>query len=423
MKINLYRRHKPNCLGGHRWQSRSSELEERRKAWKRCDCVIHFSATIGGKFGRKATPTCDWDEARAFASAQAISGTWEGALTVPPPPAPEAASAPRISISDACKIFLTNREGAELAPATLRKYRTFTKQLTGYADNRGYVMIDQFTMADADLFAASWKMGARAKGKWLGFLRAFSRFALNRKWITESFVSPDLKPPIGSSKSADKMPFTDEEIERIMAACDNPPRPMKQRDRSAGQVGCAYRNDQGDGEWTGADLKDLIELMLHTGFRISDATLFDMNRLRGNEIMIRAQKNGNHVFAWIPDSVRDRLLARAKLHGNRPFIVGRSERLETVTNVWRRRITHAFDAAGAFAHPPTPHRFRHTFARMLLERGVSVADVADLMGDEEKTIRSHYAAWVTSRQERLTGILKKTFSERPKQAVLQGGRG
>ena len=75
---------------------------------------------------------------------------------------------------------------------------------------------------------------------------------------------------------------------------------------------------------TGADL---IELMLHTGFRISDATLFDMSRLRGNEIMIRAQKNGNHVFAWIADSVRDPLLARAKLHGNRPFIVGRSERL------------------------------------------------------------------------------------------------
>jgi hypothetical protein len=26
----------------------------------------------------------------------------------------------------------------------------------------------------------------------------------------------------------------------------------------------------------------LIELMVHTGFRISDATLFDMSRLRGN---------------------------------------------------------------------------------------------------------------------------------------------
>ena len=120
--------------------------------------------------------------------------------------------------------------------------------------------------------------------------------------------------------------------------------------------------------------------------------------------MIRAQKNGNHVFAWVPDSVRDRLLALVKQHGNRPFILGRSERLETVTNAWRRRIGHAFEAAGEFAQPLTPHRFRQTFARMLLERGVSVADVADLMGDEEKTIRARYAAWVSSRQERLTGF-------------------
>jgi hypothetical protein len=58
-------------------------------------------------------------------------------------------------------------------------------------------------------------------------------------------------------------------------------------------------------------LKDLIELMVHTGFRISDATLFDMSRLQGNNVMIRAQKNGHHVFAWLPDRVRDRLTTRA----------------------------------------------------------------------------------------------------------------
>ena len=31
----------------------------------------------------------------------------------------------RITIADACQIFITNRESAGLAPATLRKYRTF----------------------------------------------------------------------------------------------------------------------------------------------------------------------------------------------------------------------------------------------------------------------------------------------------------
>ena len=109
------------------------------------------------------------------------------------------------------------------------------------------------------------------------------------------------------------------------------------------------------------------------------------------------------------------------MHGNRPFIVGRSRRLESLTNVWRRRIAQAFAAAGEFEQTPTPHRFRHTFARILLEKGVSVADVAELMGDDEETVRISYSAWVPERQNRLTAILRDAFSERPKLVGIRGG--
>lgn len=70
----------------------------------------------------------------------------------------------------------------------------------------------------------------------------------------------------------------------------------------------------------------------------------------------------------------------------------------------------------------TPHRFRHTFARILLQKGVPVADVADLLGDDEETVRRHYARWVPERQARLTNILKEAFSDKPRLVVLQGGR-
>jgi hypothetical protein len=36
-----------------------------------------------------------------------------------------------------------------------------------------------------------------------------------------------------------------------------------------------------------------------------------MKRLQGNQIQIRAHKNGKPVFGIIPDWVRDRLIARA----------------------------------------------------------------------------------------------------------------
>jgi site-specific recombinase XerD len=82
-------------------------------------------------------------------------------------------------------VFITNRESAGVAPATLRKYRTFTKQIAAYGESRGYVMLDQFTPADIDLFWANWKLSARAKGKRLHALRAFFRFSVNRKWTPE----------------------------------------------------------------------------------------------------------------------------------------------------------------------------------------------------------------------------------------------
>jgi integrase len=67
---------------------------------------------------------------------------------------------------------------------------------------------------------------------------------------------------------------------------------------------------------------------------------------------------------------------------------------------------------------PTPHRFRHTFARILLQKGVPVADVADLLGDDEETVREHYARWVPERQARLTSILREAFVDKPKPKLV-----
>lgn len=404
MALNLYRRHREACEAGRPFDSRSGEFEERKRAWKRCGCLIFASGTLAGKFSRRCLNTSDWDKAREIARGYEESGSWV-AQPVPAPPPPSADEKPRTTVSTACETFITNREAAGLTAATLRKYRTFAKQIGDFADGRGYVMLDQFTPEDIDRFWANWKLGPRAKGKRLTTLRAFFRFCVNRKWIAESPVSSDIKAPVGSSRAANKAPFTDVELNRIIAACDH--------------VKVEWKNETGTGEWTGDDLKDLIWLMLYTGFRISDATLFSVKRLHGDQVFVRAKKNGGDVFAFVPEWLQERLRTRAARFGERPFIVARSDRLETITNIWRRRVAKAFEAAGPFDEPPTPHRFRHTFARILLQKGVPVADVADLLGDDEKTVRDHYARWVPERQERLTRILKDAFSERPKP---NGGR-
>lgn len=410
MALKLYRRHRKECEGGHAEDTRSGEFEEGRRGWKRCACLIHVAGTLGGKFNRKQTGRSQWEEARNFAAALETASVWDGKAD--PAPTPVALSTPScITIVDAVKVFLTNREGTKIASATLRKYKTFTKQLTGFAETRGYVVLDQFTSSDMDVFYSGLSLGVRAKAKRLSTLRAFFRFCVNRKWITENPVSTDIRPPVGASRVANKFPYTDEELQRIIEACD--------------RVGAiSWMNGRDSGVWTGEDVKEFIWVMVYTGLRISDVGLFHMNRLKGNEVFLRAKKNGGEVFAYLPDWLADRLQARAKQLGARIFVVGVSDRLETITDMWRRKINKVFELAGAFEETPTPHRFRHTFARILLQRGVPVSDVADLLGDDEKTVRQHYSRWVPERQARLTKILKDAFDNKPKPKLvaIAGGR-
>ncbi|HTV55315.1 MAG TPA: site-specific integrase [Terriglobia bacterium] len=410
MALKLYRRHRKECEAGLPEDARTGEVEERRRGWKKCACLIHASGTLGGHFNRRQTGRFTWDEARAVAAAWEEAGSWDGKPEPPSPPLQEPVSS-RITLDEATKVFLALREGDKIAPATLRKYKTFTKQLQAFAAARGYVMLDQLTSADIDRFYAGLKLGVRAKAKRLGTLRSFFRFCMNREWLEKNPVSKDLRPPLGANRVANKIPFTDSELERIINACD-------------ALGGVEWTNGDGEGAWTGEDAKDFIWTLTYTGLRISDVALFDMKRLQGNEVFLRAKKNGGDVFAYIPDWLRDRLVARSEMQGHMLFVVGPSRRLETVTNTWRRRLDRVFNLAEPFDEKPTPHRFRHTFARILLQRGVPVADVADLLGDDEATVREHYARWVPERQARLTKILKDAFEDkpRPKLVAIPGGR-
>lgn len=389
MPLTLYRRHRLECEAKKPEDFRTSEFDEKRKDYRgRCQCQIHVSGTLAGQRRRRTTGKLTWDEARAYAAALEAAGSWDGKVAQLVPEAATPQPPPRVTIEQALTVFLANRENTVALP-TYRKYRTFTKQLTAFADSRGYVYLDQFQPGDIDIFYATSKLGPRAKGKMLDKLRGFFRFAVHRDWIPKSPVSPDLKPPASANRAVNKAPFTDEQLEDIIKACN------QLEDQRWG-------NRHGAGLWTGEDLKDFIWVMVYTGLRISDVVLFDMERLHGNEVFLRVKKNGGDVFTYIPDWLRDRLIARAKKYGTRPFMIGGTKLLDSVIDKWRQRLGRAFELADVGIERATPHRFRHTFARILLQRGVPVADVADLLGDDEKTVRAHYARWVPERQARLT---------------------
>jgi integrase len=99
--------------------------------------------------------------------------------------------------------------------------------------------------------------------------------------------------------------------------------------------------------------------------------------------------------------------------------LGVTRNAKQLCDIWRnKRLRKVFQLAGPWETPPHPHKFRHTFVRILLEKGVPVPDVAELIGDSEQILRKHYVAWIPGRQNRLSRILQEAFSDRSRGKVV-----
>jgi site-specific recombinase XerD len=382
---------------------RTGELEERRKGFKRCSCPIFGTATIDGKRIRKSTVQWEWDAAKI------VAASWENLKSPQSLEPRNEHKSSRVTLREATDAFKSRAINKVIVEATLRKYKTFIKQFIAYCDSRGYVYMDQLTIDDMDRFYAGLSDGPTSKGKKLGMLRSFVKFSLRRKWLTEN-LAQDLEAPKGSATSANKSPFSDDELDRMYKACD--------------ELGDPIAGGPGARPWGGEDVRDFIFLSVFTGLRISDISLFDISkRLDGNDVFLRQHKTKRRLCTWIPGWLVARLREREKRFGPMIFLTGTSRNVRTVTEQWRRRMEKVFKLAGTFEERAYPHRFRATFARVLLENGVGEEDAATLIGDTVEIFRKHYAPWIGTRQQRLTKILQEAFEGKPKKLVsIKGGR-
>jgi integrase len=413
--LNLYRRHRQECEAAHPLESRSGEFDERKKGWKRCACFIFASGTLGGKFKRRYTGKSEWQEAKLVVAQWEALGRWDAEIPPTPPPI---ADPKRITTEQSIKFFTTEFE-KHAAVNTQKKYRLLLEKLKSFGESRGYVMLDQWTPIDIREMRSSWTVSQQTAAKNMSTIKAFFEFGLANEWITRNparLVKRQRTRDGADTRNQQKLPFSDEELQRMYDACE----------ATYGQQSIKWdrktHHHQAKGgvaqyirKWTGQDLADFISISVYTGLRISDVATFRSDRLQpSGEILIRTTKAGTHVQTWVPPWLQDRIRQRAEMHG--PLIFGEhtTKDVNVITDVWRRKLIKLWDLCGPWKDKPTPHRFRHSFARILLERGVTADDVAQLLGNTPAIVRKHYAAWLSGRQARLTAILKSAFEDQPK---------
>ena len=122
--LTLYRRHRRECKAGHPEQSFSTEFDERKRGWKRCECPIVVSGTLKKQFRRHSTALWEWEAARSIAREFEAAGSWD--RTIPESPQPTIAELlPDLTkITDATEAFLDRCRNRSISSETLRKYKT-----------------------------------------------------------------------------------------------------------------------------------------------------------------------------------------------------------------------------------------------------------------------------------------------------------
>ena len=359
--LQLSRRHTRTCP--HRAKG---------AGYQKCRCPIVASGTVDGERIRLALGTTLWGvAARKLAEIEQAAA--------------EPESAPEKGFAEACEAFEAQLEGQE---STVIKNRRRLRFLREYAESHRLGTVRDWTLEALDGYREHRRrdLGALAWAKELQFCRTLFGWCQKRGWC-DGNPAKDMKMP-AKPRPRPRTPYTSDEVASIIAA--------------ASRIG--------KGAYERLRARAMVLLMRFYGFRVGDVATLERARVTGDQIRIRAMKNGADLWAPLYPEVAEALAAVPEPQGwdGKPgecpwyFWSGRSRPRYQTTTV-EATLQAVFRASGV--PDAVAHRFRHTLATSMLAHGATVEDVAEMLGDDPATIREHYARWSPERQDRMARLL------------------
>ena len=337
--LTVYRRHLTKCA-------------HRSRHERRCKCPLHVEGTLRGEVIRKALDVTSWE------AAQDRVRDWELGIV----------QEEAVTIADAKKRFLEDAEARKLSRESLKKYRGLLAQLEKFATKRGLRYLRQLDLQTLRDVRNSWSDGAISGKKKLERLRSFFRFAMHGHWVKQNPVL-QMRPPKVTTPPT--LPFSKDEMEKILWACD------------------LYPDNGRFRKGTRAGLKALTLLMRYTGLRIGDAVTLPTDRIGDGRLFLYTQKTNVPVCCPLPQTVLDAFDDVDPVSNKFFFWTGTSDK-RSITGNWQRRFQKVFETSGVQdAHP---HRFRDTFSVELLLAGVPIEDVSILLGHSSVRITERVRA-------------------------------
>lgn len=286
----------------------------------------------------------------------------------------------------ASELFVRDCVARGLAPGTVEDYEKALKYFRAELKDVAYVK--DLNVNILSLFRTQRKVKPSTLGREIRIIRGFLNFCVDQNWRVDN-PAYKIKPP--KSRRRPTLPFTDDEVRALVAACDRMENPFEdQQERSR------LRS------------RALVLLMLATGFRISDVVGLRRDRVdKDGRLLVRIEKTGHPLYTRL-DPVC--LAALHALPVESPYFLWSGKGQKRVASTSLRRTTYLLgELAGV--HNVHPHRFRDTFAVRLLRAGVKIEMVSKLLGHANITItQKYYAPWVPELQNELDAVLEKLTS-------------
>jgi integrase len=282
-------------------------------------------------------------------------------------------------IKDATDSFIRDAEARGLRPASIYKYELLFKQLNAFALAKGLRVVTEFDIETLRTFRETWPNKNYAATKKLEAMKTFFRYAHESGWI-ESNPAKGIKPPKVTGPPT--MPFSRQEFESVLAACEKYPN-KKNKIR----------------------LKALVLLLRYTGLRIGDAVTLSKRQITDGVLHLRTAKTGTDVRLPLHPDLIDALNGIPTT--DYYFWSGTSTPKSCIGD-YQRAFKKLYTLAKvAKGHA---HRWRDTFAVELLLKKVPLEQVAVLLGHQStKVTEKHYSPWVKTRQEQLEATIRSTF--------------
>lgn len=390
MALTIYRRHSIDCnVHTLRIGKRTLTTEEKR-AYQDCGCAIWIYGTTEKNelYPRQSLKTRDW--ATAEARVRTIDAGAKDETVYGP------------TIEECVQKYLDSRED-EVGAKALGQFKLVLGNLKTFAHGRGkHHMRDLNEDLISDFKTYDLKsLGGSSKATHISKVKSFMTEAGFRGWITQTVK---IKSPKFEREQVE--PFDEKQVPCILKGA---------AELNGGVTGFATN---------GATFRLLIDLMLSTGMRVSDAVRFDPAQC------VKGDKFWSYTFkAW----------KRRKGTTPKPITVFLTGELMKAINgaSWFSCAGHS---AYPFAYRPLakkggtdylsqavyermqeigkrcgiedcrPHRLRHTFAVRLLLKGMSLDNVSKLLGHSSVAItEKYYASWTAGRKLNLERLLSETL--------------